>query len=39
MLPDMLPAMLTIVSVVLFGCTMFSLGFVAAAIYLAGKRQ
>lgn len=35
----MIPAMLTIVSAALFGSTMFSLGFVAAAIYLAGKRQ
>ena len=31
--------MLTIVSAVLFGSTMFSLGFVAAALFLAGKRQ
>lgn len=35
----MLPAMLTIAAVFLFGCTMFSLGFFAAALFLAGKRN
>lgn len=35
----MFPAMLTIAAVVLFGCTMFCLGFVAAAVFLAGKRK
>lgn len=35
----MLPAMLTFTAVVLFGCTMFCLGFFAAALFLAGKRK
>lgn len=35
----MIFAMLTTATIILFGSTMFSLGFLAAAIYLAGKRQ
>ena len=31
-------AMLTTATIILFGSTMFSLGFLAAAIYLAGKK-
>lgn len=34
----MISAMLTTASIILFGSTMFSLGFLAAAIYLAGKK-
>ncbi len=35
----MLPAMLTIIAAALLGSTMFCLGFVAAALFMAGKRQ
>lgn len=35
----MLPAMLTIAAAVLLGSTLFCLGFVAAALFLAGKRK
>lgn len=34
----MIPAMLTVLTITIFGSTMFSLGFLAAAIYLTGKR-